>query len=274
MRFVFFMSLMVFMVISFPLYAEYYQYTDKDGVLRFTDELSDVPAGQRPHVTTHKSVDKEIGSNAKNEQPSSSGIQEILQEDQESAGDEESSGNTQAQDATDVDDGAADQYETRGLTSEESSGTDGLGDQYSQESQSVESDEAGIDESSYTGKSDASRGDRPDTEDQFESEDSSETDIDAEKTPVDRSWRVKAREKKEEIEARKVELNKQYKAIQDEKARLGDPPAENASSSEKNAYNERINQINEKIVQYQKDSLNLDRDVEIFNSQISKKKRH
>jgi hypothetical protein len=273
MRFVFCMSLMVVMAIPFPLHADYYQYTDKEGVLRFTDELSDVPAGQRPHVTTHKSVDKEIGSKPKNEQPSSSEIEKILDEDLENTGDEEPSENTQEQGATDVGDGAADQPETRELTFDESAETDGLSDQYEEEIQSVESEDAEIYEQSVTGKSDVSNEDQPAIEEQFESEGANETDIEVEKTPVGRSWRVKAREKEKEIESRKVELNQRYKSIQDEKAQLGEPPAEDASSSEKNAYNERINKINEKIVQYQKDSLNLDKDVETFNSQISKKQR-
>ena len=37
-------------------FGEYYQYRDKDGVLRFTDDIASIPVDQRPDVTTHQSV--------------------------------------------------------------------------------------------------------------------------------------------------------------------------------------------------------------------------
>ena len=37
-------------------YGEFYQYTDTNGVLRFTDDLASVPPEQRPDVKTHQSV--------------------------------------------------------------------------------------------------------------------------------------------------------------------------------------------------------------------------
>jgi hypothetical protein len=39
-----------------PAFGEYYQYTDQNGILRFTDDLASVPPDQRPGVTTHQSV--------------------------------------------------------------------------------------------------------------------------------------------------------------------------------------------------------------------------
>ena len=39
-----------------PAFGEYYQYTDRNGVLRFTDDLASVPPEQRPDVKTHQSV--------------------------------------------------------------------------------------------------------------------------------------------------------------------------------------------------------------------------
>jgi uncharacterized coiled-coil protein SlyX len=39
-----------------PAFGKYYQYTDANGVLRFTDDLANVPKGQRPNVKTYKSV--------------------------------------------------------------------------------------------------------------------------------------------------------------------------------------------------------------------------
>ena len=43
-------------LLSAPVYGEYYQYTDADGVLRFTDNIAAVPPEQRPKVKTHQSV--------------------------------------------------------------------------------------------------------------------------------------------------------------------------------------------------------------------------
>lgn len=39
-----------------PALCEYYQYTDPNGVLRFTDDLASVPPDQRPDIKTHQSV--------------------------------------------------------------------------------------------------------------------------------------------------------------------------------------------------------------------------
>lgn len=43
--------------------AEYYKYRDKNGVLRFTDNMMEVPADQRQKVTTYE----EVNSNPANE---------------------------------------------------------------------------------------------------------------------------------------------------------------------------------------------------------------
>jgi len=42
-----------------PAFGEYYQYTDPNGVLRFTDDLASVPPDQRPDVKTHQSVESQ-----------------------------------------------------------------------------------------------------------------------------------------------------------------------------------------------------------------------
>ena len=39
---------------SSPLFAEFYKYKDKDGVLRFTDNLAEVPENQRKGVDRYK----------------------------------------------------------------------------------------------------------------------------------------------------------------------------------------------------------------------------
>lgn len=42
-----------------PAFCEYYQYTDQNGVLRFTDDLASVPPDQRPDVKTHQSIESQ-----------------------------------------------------------------------------------------------------------------------------------------------------------------------------------------------------------------------
>ena len=42
-----------------PAFCEYYQYTDQNGILRFTDDLASVPPDQRPDVKTHQSVESQ-----------------------------------------------------------------------------------------------------------------------------------------------------------------------------------------------------------------------
>lgn len=60
-----------------PVFGEYYQYTDQNGVLRFTDDLSGVPPDQRPGVKTYESalsnpVQGETGGNQKKDDASGS----------------------------------------------------------------------------------------------------------------------------------------------------------------------------------------------------------
>jgi hypothetical protein len=40
----------IFLLLAGPVTAQFYRYIDKDGTLRFTDDLSKVPAGQRPNI--------------------------------------------------------------------------------------------------------------------------------------------------------------------------------------------------------------------------------
>ncbi len=42
-----------------PAFCEYYQYTDQNGVSRFTDNLANVPPDQRPDVKTHQSIESQ-----------------------------------------------------------------------------------------------------------------------------------------------------------------------------------------------------------------------
>jgi hypothetical protein len=42
--------------LAVPALGEYYQYTDPNGVLRFTDDITNVPQDQRPDVKTYESV--------------------------------------------------------------------------------------------------------------------------------------------------------------------------------------------------------------------------
>jgi hypothetical protein len=56
-RNVFLAGLVVFWAV--PAFGEYYQYTDRNGVLRFTDDLASVPPDQRPGVKTHQSIESQ-----------------------------------------------------------------------------------------------------------------------------------------------------------------------------------------------------------------------
>jgi hypothetical protein len=49
----------VVVLLATPAYCEYYQYTDSNGVLRFTDNFANVPQDQRPEVKTHQSVESQ-----------------------------------------------------------------------------------------------------------------------------------------------------------------------------------------------------------------------
>lgn len=44
------------LVFGTAAWGQYYQYTDENGVLRYTDNLAAVPPDQRENVTTHESV--------------------------------------------------------------------------------------------------------------------------------------------------------------------------------------------------------------------------
>jgi hypothetical protein len=59
--------LIVFAFISMPALAEYYQYTDKNGNISFTDNISDVPPDQRTNAKSFKSVQKTQYSNVDNQ---------------------------------------------------------------------------------------------------------------------------------------------------------------------------------------------------------------
>jgi hypothetical protein len=111
-------------------------------------------------------------------------------------------------------------------------------------------------------------------QEQMEAGEETMTDEPAEQALPVRNWRIKAREKQKEIDSRKQELSNRYKAIEQEKAKLGKPPAVDGPLEEKQAYNEKSIQLNEKIIQYQTDCLNLEKEVEDFNAQVSKKKRN
>lgn len=48
---------LICMLLSFPVSAEFYRYTDKNGVLCFTDNLADIPEDQRPDVHRYSEPD-------------------------------------------------------------------------------------------------------------------------------------------------------------------------------------------------------------------------
>ena len=50
------MVAVMFVLVATPAFCEYYQYTDQNGVLRFTDNIAGVPPDQRPDVKIYESV--------------------------------------------------------------------------------------------------------------------------------------------------------------------------------------------------------------------------
>ena len=46
----------ILVLFASPVWGEYYQYTDRNGVLRYTDNIAAVPADQRPEVKIYESV--------------------------------------------------------------------------------------------------------------------------------------------------------------------------------------------------------------------------
>jgi hypothetical protein len=250
MRFNFFLSLMIVLVTCLPVSAEYYQYIDKEGVLRFTDEISDVPSSQRLSVTPYKSTNTETGSSLENKQTIRRKAIRAQDEDQGYIVDPEPGEDNEAQGITTQEESADDQVEDQDQTEDQS----GLEDQNQDEAQGLQEEQG-------------------DSEDQPATDEGIVTDEEVEKAPADKNWRVKAREKQKEIDAKKNELNQRYKGIEEEKAKLGPPPGKNASPAEKIDYNEKANKVNGKIVQYQTDYTNLEKEVQSFNEQLAKKMR-
>lgn len=57
MRHFFILTVCLFYIIpATSLFAEYYQYVDKAGIKHFTDDISEVPQGQRPSLRIHQSI--------------------------------------------------------------------------------------------------------------------------------------------------------------------------------------------------------------------------
>lgn len=54
-----FLILICFFIAS-PVFAEFYQYTDASGNLRFTDNIADVPAGQRSQIKRYHELKPDV----------------------------------------------------------------------------------------------------------------------------------------------------------------------------------------------------------------------
>lgn len=59
MKFVY--VLMILFCISSPLFGEYYKYTDKDGIVHFTDNLANVPVEQRTTADRYEEIKTPAG---------------------------------------------------------------------------------------------------------------------------------------------------------------------------------------------------------------------
>lgn len=150
-----------------PVSAEFYKYTDQDGNVRFTDDLSKVPRDQRPNVTSY----------------------------------------------------------------EESQSTSPI----------------------------ASPAEKPEP-DQSASEQKSETD-----TSIDALYK--------QIKNKQDDLEKEYKAILKEKARLETEANKEKSVEETVEFNREIKNLNERIVQHQQKSKALNTEIEAYNARMAKDKK-
>lgn len=59
----------VLLFLSVPTFAQIYQYTDKDGVVRFTDDIMKVPEDQRDRVKRHKEIQSSPESQTESAEP-------------------------------------------------------------------------------------------------------------------------------------------------------------------------------------------------------------
>lgn len=53
-------ALFILLLFSVNAQAEFYRYTDENGTVRFTDDLSVVPADQRPEISTYSEPDDKL----------------------------------------------------------------------------------------------------------------------------------------------------------------------------------------------------------------------
>ena len=77
MRFKYLLLILITIGLSTPVFGEFYQYTDQSGVLRFTDDLTQVPEDQRSKVKKYLEPDDSLTSEQR--------AQKALQTRQESA---------------------------------------------------------------------------------------------------------------------------------------------------------------------------------------------
>ena len=80
MRFRFVLIVLMTIGLATSVFAEFYQYTDQDGVLRFTDDLAQVPEDQRSKAKKYLEPDNSMTP----EQP----VQKALDANQETAAEE------------------------------------------------------------------------------------------------------------------------------------------------------------------------------------------
>jgi|GEM_PF-1036163 len=77
-RYALLVLLIGFLAVSYT-FADYYRYRDKNGVLRFTDDLSEVPEHQRPKLKKYKETQPVSQPVQKTGQPGGKGKQSVQQ---------------------------------------------------------------------------------------------------------------------------------------------------------------------------------------------------
>ena len=86
------------------------------------------------------------------------------------------------------------------------------------------------------------------------------------------SWTKEARQKQNEIDAKKKDLNVRYDSLQEEKAQLGPAPSNDATPEERREYYMKSKTLNDKIGQYQKDYTDTEKQITDFNAKYDPNK--
>lgn len=221
----------VSILFALPARGELYKYIDTEGNIHFTDNETDVPAAQRTHMTTIKSVEDEKPKAAAEDQTG-----QALNPADESG-----------QTATPED----------ALTQETNQEPE-LNPEANTEEQTIS---APVD----TGKKTAS----PKTTPAASTKQKGSNNAESSTKQTGGTWEAKLRGTADELTRTQDELNTTAAALQKEKEAISQLPTTFATPQQKNEYIDRLNTLNDNIDQYEKKRKAFQDKVNDFNAQVS-----